>query len=487
MSPSRSKRKKTIARIATFALLVLLAAPVAAKTRLAVVVAVDQMRPEYLDRVFARVREEGAVFTQARHTHLPTETAPGHAAISTGRLPVTHGIVGNDWFDHENGKDVYCVADAVFGIGPEHLSGPTMADALKAASPESRVFSLSSKDRSAVLLGGRKADLALWFDRQKGEFTTSGYYRRPAWLAAFNAKLKASGKLALKEGKVPSAVMASPALDVVTRELASELVRREKVGRGPSLDLLLVSFSGTDTVGHTHGIESAEMAAQLASLDKEFTVLLGELEKASGGELVLALSSDHGAAPEPERPLGKAQGIRRLDWLEFGKSLEATLQAKWPSADKRWIVSYQVPHLYLNRSLLARQDTRAVAAVLAKASGVHQVYVPADVQAGRHDADPLADVLKRSIRADRTGDLFLVTAEGVLLHDKIPGTSHGSPWAYDAAVPLAFWGKGVKKGRYDAPAAVVDLAPTFARLFGLDYPAGDGGAVRLEALAEAPR
>ncbi len=445
------------------------------------------MRPEYLDRVFARVREEGAVFANARHTHLPTETAPGHAAISTGRLPGTHGIVGNDWYDHASGKDVYCVADEVFGIGPEHLGGPTLADAFKAFDPKVRVFSLSSKDRSAVLLGGRKADLALWFDRNKGEFVTSGYYSRPAWLDAFNAALKASGRLGLKEGKVPSSVMASPILDQVTRELASELVRREKVGRGPSTDLLLVSFTGTDTVGHTHGIQSPEMDAQLASLDKEFSVLLAELEKASGGELALALSADHGAAPEPERPLGKSLGIRRHDWVAYGKLMEETLQKRWPTPGKKWIVSYQVPHLYMDRALLAQRGPRAVADALEKAVDVHKVYVPADVLAGRHDADPLAPVLKRSIRGDRTGDLFLVTKDGVLLHDKVPGTSHGSPWAYDAGVPLAFWGKGVKKARVDTPAAVVDLAPTFARVLGFDYPAGDGGAVRSEALAEAPR
>lgn len=451
------------------------------------VIVVDQMRPEYLDRVFARPREEGAVFTRARHTHLPTETAPGHAAISTGRLPDVHGIVGNDWYDRVAGRDAYCVGDAVFGIGPEHLGGPTLADALKAADPEARVFALSSKDRSAVLLGGRKADLALWFDRKKGEFTTSGYYRRPEWLDAFNEGLRKSGRLALRDGKVAPAVLASPALDVVTRELASELVRREKVGRGRSTDLLLVSFSGTDTVGHTYGIQSPEMDAQLASLDKEFALLTGELEKASNGDFVLALSADHGAAPEPERPLGKSLGIRRIDWAAFGRALEAELQKKWPAPGKKWIVSYQVPHLYMDRALLAARGPRAVARILEAVAGAHKVYVPSEVLAGRHDADPLASVLKRSIRADRTGDLFLITKEDVLLHDKIPGTSHGSPWEYDAAVPLVFWGRGVRPGRVDAPAAVIDLAPTMARLLGFDYPAAEGGAVRRETLAEVPR
>lgn len=446
------------------------------------VVSVDQMRAEYLDRVFSRLRSEGAVFTQARHTHVPTETGPGHAAISSGRLPRTHGIVGNDWYDRALGRETYCLEDSLYGLGPDHMQGPTLADGLKAVSPASRVFAVSSKDRSAITLGGRKADLALWFDRKKGEFVTSSYYRRPAWLDRFNARLKKSGRLALKDGRVSSADLASPVLDQVTRELVSELVARERPGRGPAPDLLLVSFSGTDTVGHSHGISGEPMRAQLESLDKEFSILLAQLEKASGGSLVLALSSDHGAAPEPEGEAGKALGIRRFAWGAFGKSLEAALQERWPSPSRR-IVSNQVPHLYFDPAFAAEAGLEDIAETLGALDGVHRVYVPSGVLAGRYDADPLAQRLKMSIRPDRSGDLFLIVKEDVLLHDKVPGTSHGSPWDYDARVPLVFWGRGVKAGRYDAPAAVVDLAPTMARLLGFDYPAGDGGAVRVEALA----
>lgn len=464
--------------------MLLLALPASAKVRLGVVVSVDQMRADYLDRVFARLREEGAVFTNARHTHLPTETGPGHAAISSGRLPRTHGIVGNDWYDRVLGRDTYCLEDSVYGLGPDHMQGPTLADGLKAVSPRSRVFAVSSKDRSAITLGGRKADLALWFDRKKGEFVTSAYYRRPAWLDRFNERLRESGRLAPKDGKVPSADMATPVLDQVTRELVSELVAREKPGRGPEPDLLLVSFSGTDTVGHSHGISGEAMRAQLESLDKEFSILLAQLEKTAGGSLVLALSSDHGAVPEPEGEAGKALGIRRFDWVDFGKRLEGALQQRWPSESRR-IVSNQVPHLYLDPAFVAKAGLAEAARTLAALDGVHRVYVPGDVLAGRHDADPLAATLKLSIRPDRSGDLFLVLKQDVLLHDKVPGTSHGSPWDYDARVPLVFWGRGVKPGRHDVPAAVVDLAPTLARLIGFDYPAGDGGAVRGEALAPA--
>ena len=197
--------------------LLLASAGAQAAVRLGVVVVVDQMRPEYLDRSdlpdggFRRLRREGAVFTNARHLHIPTETGPGHAALSTGRGPAVHGIVANDWYDRSTGSETYCVQDSVYGIGPEHLRGPTLADALKANDPRTRVFAVSGKDRGAVLLGGRKADVVLWFDRVKGEFTTSSYYRRPSWLAAFNAELKKAGLLPVKGARVPKELVASPA------------------------------------------------------------------------------------------------------------------------------------------------------------------------------------------------------------------------------------------------------------------------------------
>ena len=466
------------------------------KPRLGVVVVVDQMRADYLERDpsyvggFKRLAAEGAVFTRARHLHLPTETAPGHAAVSTGRLPAVHGIVGNDWFDRVSGSETYCMADEPYGIGPGHLDGPTLADGLKASDPRARVFAVSSKDRAAVTLGGRRPDLVLWFDRVVGEFTTSSYYRRPAWLGAFNAKLKAAALLPVKDGKVPSTVLATPALDRVTADLASELVQREDVGHGPSTDLLLVSFSGTDTIGHRHGTQSPEMSAQLRSVDGLLGGLLDQWSKASGGSLVLALTADHGAIPEPEGPMGKALGVKRLDWAAFAAGLEKTLQTRWP-APKPWIVSNQVPHLYLDRGQAAALHLdwsafrREAARMLAGLEGVARVVFPEDI-AALDAADPLASALRRSHRPDRSGDLFLIVAENYLLHDKAPGTSHGSPWLYDSHVPLVFWGLGVKPGRYDVPAAVVDLAPTFARLLGFGYPPGDGAAVRSEALTERP-
>ena len=460
-----------------------------ASVRLGVVVVVDQMRPEYLERSdlpdggFRRLRREGAVFTNARHLHIPTETAPGHAAISTGRAPAVHGIVANDWYDRVAGSETYCVADSVYGIGPEHLRGPTLADALKASDPKARVFSVSGKDRAAVLLGGRKADLALWLDRFTGEFTTSSYYRRPAWLAAFNAALKKRELLPVIGRRVSKESLASPAYDAALDLLVAELIARERVGRGASTDLLLISYSGTDLVGHTYGLEAPEMDAQLKSLDAITGRLLARLEKASGGSLALAFSSDHGAIPAPEDASGKAAGVRRLNWEKFGAGLEDALQARWPMKDASWIVSNQIPYLYLNRRAAERRGLKwsefldEAAKILSRADGFAAVLVPGA------DAGPFAEQVRRSYDPGRSGDLIAIMGENVLLHDKAPGTSHGTPWDYDARVPLVFWGRGVRAGLTASPAATVDLAPTLGRLLGLDYPPGDGAAIRSEALA----
>lgn len=480
-------------RLHPLALVLALAVPASAAPRLGVVVVVDQMRADYLERdpAFAgglrRLAREGAVYSRAAHLHVPTETGPGHAAISTGRTPATHGIVANEWWDRAAGAETYCVADEPYGLGPGHLSGPTLADALKAADPKARVFSVSGKDRAAILLGGRRPDLALWLDRKSGGFTTSAYYRRPDWLDAFNAELKASGLLPVKDGKVPAEVMASPALDEASARLADELVRREGVGRGPSTDLLLVSFSATDYVGHRYGTEAPEMKAQLRALDALLGRELASWEKASGGALVLSLTADHGAIPAPEDPSGRSLGVRRFDWDGLEAAMEAALQKLHPAPGRKWLVYDALPHLYLDRGLAQekgldwRAFRREAAAALEKVDGLGRVYV-ADEVAALPDSAPFAAALKRSVRLDRAGDLVALHAEKVMVHDAPAGTSHGSPWAYDARVPLVFWGAGIAAARRDAPASPLDVAPTMARLLGLSYPAADGGAVRAELL-----
>lgn len=485
-------RKSSSFAVLVFFLALPASASDAARTRLAAVIVVDQMRPEYLDRSslpdggFKRLREGGARFLEARHLHLPTKTAPGHAAIATGRLPAVHGLVANAWYERSPAGETECVADASYGVGPEHLSGPSLPDALKAGDLRARVFAVSMKKDAAVPLGGRRPELVLWFEQDKGEFTTSAYYRRPSWLGAFNARLKRSGLYA--PGAVSKLSMAAPATDEALDLLVAELVSRERVGRGPATDLLLISYSGTDIVGHRYGTQAPEMDRQLVALDGILGRLLRRLEAASAGSLVLALTADHGAIPTPEDPAGRALGVSRKDTAAFCAELVTAMGKEWPE-QKPWLLSCLIPHVYLDRGLAeARGQSwprfkRLAAAVLARVDGVGRALSDDDALA-LPAADVLAAALRRSLYPGRSGDVQVIMAENVLLHDQASGTNHGTLWDYDARVPLLFWGRGVKAGPLAGPAAVVDLAPTLGRLMGLDYPAGEGAMVRVEALAE---
>jgi predicted AlkP superfamily pyrophosphatase or phosphodiesterase len=274
-------------------------------------------------------------------------------------------------------------------------------------------------------------------------------------------------------------------VDEATARLVEELMRREGVGRGPATDLLLVSFSATDTIGHRYGTEAPEMTAQLRALDATLGRLLGDWENASRRSLVLALTADHGAIPSPEDPSGRALRVLRLDKKTFDASLEEALQKRWPAPGERWVLSSDVPHLYLNRALAVRKNIdwlefrREAAKLLGAIPGVDRVVLNTEIQ-DLPDSDPLAAVLRRSMRPGRGGDLWLLIGENVLLHDQPTGTSHGTRWDYDAHVPLVFWGRGVSAGRFAAAASPMDIAPTLGRLLGLDYPAADGGALRSE-------
>lgn len=465
----------------------------AEKPRLVVVVVVDQMRADYLERFstewkggFKRLREEAAVFAEARHGHVPTETGPGHAAILTGRHPNGHGIVGNEWLDLASGATAYCAGDSLHGFGPERLLAYTLGDALKAADAKSKVASLSGKDRSAIFLGGKRPDLALWYHRGLGEFGTSSYYARPGWLDGFNERLKRKGgPLHGRDAKALRLFIREPAIDEVLGDLVLKAAAALDLGGDAHTDLLAVSFSGTDYAGHDHGIDSPQMKAQLLTVDLQLGRLMKELESRAGvGRVMLALSADHGAIPEPEGPTGKALKTSRLPAGELYASLEKALQYHFP-AKEPWLVSPYHPHYYLNRAQSKRVHPdwrvflRQAAEVLRGAPHVSEVYVPGEIP----DNDPFAEVFRRSVYPGRSGDLMVRVDEGVSVSWD-PATDHGSPYDYDARVPLVFWGPAFKSVSVNGPVAVADLSATLAHVLGVSFPSE--GTVRSEALSPNP-
>jgi predicted AlkP superfamily pyrophosphatase or phosphodiesterase len=453
-------------------LLLALASAASAAPRLLVVVSVDQMRAAYLSPSsgtysagLARLQREGFVFADARHLHVPTETAPGHAVILTGRAPASHGIVGNAWYDAVRGRSSYCVEDSVHGRGPEHLQGYTLGDVLKARDRESRVVSVAGKDRAAILLGGWKADAALWYSGKSGEFVTSTYYERPGWLDKFNRGLRDEGQpLHGATTAYLSAVVRTPEYDRMVLRLALEAARRFKLGRDEHPDVLAVGFSATDYIGHRHGSESAQMAEQLARLDGALGELLEGLEDLVGrGELVLALTADHGAPPD-------SRALKKLPWSGMPALVERALQFDYP-VQGSWVLGVEFPNVYLSREkaraagLEWRQFLRQAARRLSTLDGIESAFVSDELDPSAPDAA----AYERSRFPGRTGDVILRPRRGVVVGDDEDAQEHGSPYEYDASVPLVFWGAGVASGRSTGTVRVADLAPTAASLLGFEF------------------
>jgi arylsulfatase A-like enzyme len=360
-------------RAALCVLLTALPLAAAEKPALVVVISVDQMRADYLERFrpwfgrdgFNRLLERGARFREARHRHAATFTCPGHAAIGSGLDPRDTGVVGNNWIDAGSGIREYCVGDrgaqwvgappdapkiTVLPASPVLLSGSFLGDRLKEKFPGARVVSVSLKDRAAVPMGGRKADAALWFERSWGRFVSSSYYPPRPSLLAFNEKLPAffarharwdlSGRIPAKDlARVtfdppelarfkgvlagtgasfphplpsPAAVVESPMGDELLLELVRYAIRDFHLGRNPSgaPDLLFVGLSSLDYYAHRAGPDSLEVADGVVRLDGELQTFFRWLDSEAGADRTLIfLTADHGLTPIPE--VARAKALRR--------------------------------------------------------------------------------------------------------------------------------------------------------------------------------
>ncbi|MDZ7363766.1 MAG: alkaline phosphatase family protein [candidate division KSB1 bacterium] len=342
-----------------------------AAPRLAVVIVVDQMRYDYLVRFtglfsggLAKLLREGAVFTDAHHDHANTETAPGHATLLTGSHPSHHGIIANNFYERQLGREVYCVDDSGFAVvksdekaaknppsrsgkSPRKLRRSTLGDWLKAKNPAAKVISIAGKDRSAILMAGFEAEAAYWFDTSSGGFVSSRYYldALPAWAAQWNAARHADryyGKaweksrpekdyfvsredffsaegdgehttfpheFASEQGATANAInrrfyewlAKTPFADALALEFAQQAVQAEQLGVDAVPDLLLIGLSATDLIGHDFGPLSQESEDNLLRLDAALEKFFAFLDAQVGlKNCVIALSADHGVLPLPE-------------------------------------------------------------------------------------------------------------------------------------------------------------------------------------------
>jgi len=520
-----------------------------APPRLVVQITIDQLRGDlpmrYRERLpkggFRYLLEEGVHYSNAHYRHANTETAVGHATLVTGADPSRHGIIGNDWIDPISGAFVYNTEDDRHhligmdsrphsGVSPRMLLSSTIGDELVLSNAgRSRVFSVSGKDRGAILPGGH-AGKAFWYSKSSGEFVTSTYYYEayPEWVTAWNAAKPADRYRGKKwellqpresyfakdlddrpyeadfgdlgrtfphhygDNKYTTLVVGiTPAVDELTLAFAKEMVQREKIGAGEATDLLTISFSATDYVGHLFGPSSLESEDNLLRLDRILASLFEFLDETVGLEnTLIALSADHGGpeAPEYVQSIGVEAGRFSLDHFKKPNELSVALMQRYGRDD--FILSHSHPYLYLDYDAIrdAKQDPahveRFIAAEATKIPGIFYAMSRSELLEGRYADSPIQRQIRRNFHPDRSGAVYLVPDQYWFLHSTdeaaqlgLSGLAaiHGSPWAYDTYVPIFFAGHGVSARTISRRVATTDVAPTIAAYLGIKPPSGSIG------------
>ena len=487
----------------------------AEKPKLVLAIAVDQFRYDYLLRFRSEYKQgldrlltRGAVFSNAYYQHFPTVTAVGHATYMSGALPSVSGIIANDWYERAEGRSVTSVSDDAVkmlggdgdgGASPRRLLVNTVGDELKMSdSGRSRVIGLSLKDRSAILPAGHMADGAFWFDTKDGQFVSSTYYfpALPAWVSVFNEEHHLDqykgarwqgGQLPGESGpKLYQAVYASPFGNELLESLAERAIVAEKLGQRDVTDLLAISFSSNDAIGHALGPDSAEVHEISVRTDQVFGKLFQFLESKVGIENVLVIfTADHGVAPVPEVNQARKMPGGRMPPRIVRDTVQAALTKKYGEGD--WISSPAEHSLYLNLDLirekkLDRAEVNAAAAEAARAiPHVLRVYAREQLMGGKAMEDAVGRRVMNGFYERRSADIFVLLEPYWMF--SAHGTTHGSAFDYDTHVPVIFMGPGIKAGRFDDTIAVNDIAPTLATLLGIATPSGSAGRVLAEIFA----
>jgi predicted AlkP superfamily pyrophosphatase or phosphodiesterase len=482
--------------------------------KLVLAIVVDQFRYDYLTRFrgdftggLKRLLEQGAVFTNANYDASPTVTAVGHSTFLTGATPAMSGIVSNLWWDRAEGKTVTSVSDDktkllgggdATGSSPRRLLVSTIGDELKMSGKGGKVIGISLKDRSAILPAGHQADGAYWFDGLTGNFVSSTYYftELPAWVREFNAT-RPVDRYAGREWlghQMPAAagpdlyssVDATPFSDELLQALALRALVAENMGTGPKTDLLAISYSGVDYVGHRDGPDSPEIHDMVSRVDKLIGALIEAAEARAGrGSVLVAFTADHGATPLPEVTQKRGLPAGRIVWNNYRIEVERALNKKFGKGD--WIAFSSDGVLYFSADpipgkKLDMAKVQEVAAETLRAQlHIARVYTKTQLAAGTAGGDQVDSRVRKGFNLARGADIFTVTEPYYIFNGS--GTSHGSPYEYDTHVPVIFLGSSaIKAGSYPGTIGIEDIAPTLATLLAIKTPSGNMGRVLTEML-----
>jgi len=490
------------------------------RQKLVLLVVIDQFRYDYLVRFrdqytggLNQLLTHGAVFENANLEHYPTVTAIGHATMLSGATPALSGVMGNDWYDRESHKKVTSVSDDTVkllggsgpGSSPHRLLVSTIGDELKMAHPEStHVIGLSLKDRSAILPVGHMADATYWYDTKTGNFVSSTYYfpDLPDWVKSFNGS-RPSDKFAGAEWAVSgassrnkrlratpgpdlySAIFSSPFGNELLEAFAERTIAAEQLGQHEPTDLLSVSFSSNDAVGHDFGPDSPEVREISIRTDRVLQKLFAYLDQHIGMQNVLVvLTSDHGVAPLPEDLARWKMPGGRMASADLFEPIKSALDARFGKGE--WILDTAGTSPYLNLDLIREKglSETEVVSVAAQAAGavphVLRVYTRDRLQAGAVPNDPISNRVIRSFNGKRSGELEILLEPYWIRSAE--GTTHGTPYSYDTHIPLIFMGPWIRPGHYHQNVALNDLAPTLASILGIETPSGSVGSVLNEII-----
>jgi arylsulfatase A-like enzyme len=509
------------------------------RVSLAVLVVFDQMRADYLERWaslftgrgFRRIQTQGAWFTNCNYPYAHTVTAAGHASILTGCSPRAHGIIANSWYERHAHREVEATqagrTDPRTGVyqpsqapSAEALLAPTLGDSLKSATGgHCKVIGMSLKDRAALFSVGARADACYWLDSKTGKFVGSSPL--PAWVHEYNdghpadAEAGKSWDFLVPDrsqylspwgatqdsiihaegfGQGPTfphhfpskvdptyyaAVMNSPAGNELLLNFAKTAIREERLGQREERDLLAVSFSSNDLIGHCWGPDSREVMDITLWSDRTLAELLDFLDQQIGrGKYVLAVTADHGVSSIPE--VAKAHGMDagRIDPAELTDKAESFLTARFGSPPGRWIEATVFPWIYLNREVISRHrmDVDAIADALAawfpSQPGIARAYAGHKLAGPMSPEDEIDRCVYRSYAAARAGDVYLLQKPNYLASGLLTrlNASHGTPYEYDTHVPLLFVGPGKGDGKVREPVTPAAIAAVFADFLGVPRP-----------------
>jgi predicted AlkP superfamily pyrophosphatase or phosphodiesterase len=536
-----------------------MAAPSEKRPKLVVEIVVDQMRADYLDRFddlflppgnnknpggFRWLRERGADFAAARYPHFPLFTAPGHAVVATGGYPYKNGIVGNDWYDQAARAPMYSVSDASATVisddpaskakpmSPRNLRSSTTGDELKIATGgKAKVVSLSLKDRTAIILGGRLSDTSIWFDTSTGRWISSNFYCKsgqlPAWVHTVNTRgLPASrfgqnwtstlapevvnrgwkpataphihpvhglgesfphavrGTKDTLDSSYFNAWTLTPWANDFVLGTAEKAIESEGLGQDGIPDLLAINLATNDYVGHAFGPDSPEVVDITVQTDRRLAQFFRTLnQKVPGGldNVTIVLTADHGVAPVPENAEAGGFPAHRLPEEGVVGAAQKALTERFGAG--QWVLEYVEPSLYLDDQAIERAkidpaEAQLVAArAVAKLDGIYAAFTKSQIQEGRLPQNDIGARIAKAYYPKVSGDVMVVTEGFNFIEGKPFGnnTTHGTMYSYDTRVPLLMAGFGIKNGRFNTEVSPGDIAPTLSLLLGTAYPSACDG------------